>query len=214
MNDRAEKERIFNDRKLIPVPVLRQKRAAAERRGPLSDAELLRLAEATFAFTRVVPLNPADLRLRPEVRSWCAPDKCIRCDKTWTCPPACGSLDELEPKIRRFARGLLLVHEAKIRDMRDYPGMQDAGQTHKRAVLDFYATLLGTYPAAVALSAGSCSFCADCTYPDAPCRFPDFAFPSMEACGLLVSEVLAQHGLEFYTGNENKMSFVSCLLVD
>lgn len=213
MDDSKDKQRIFNDRKPISVPELRRRRAAAERRGPLSDADLLSLAKDTYGFTPVVPIDPQTLNFKPEVRAWCTPEKCTRCGKTWTCPPACGPIDEIEPKIRKFSRGWLLVNEAKLQSNKDYEGMHRGGQEHKISVMNFYADLLGTYPDAVPLSAGSCSFCKACTYPNAPCRFPDFAYPSMEACGLLVSEVCTQNGLDFYTGNDNTMSFVSCILL-
>ena len=37
----------------------------------------------------------------------------------------------------------------------------------------------------------SCGICKTCTYPDAPCRFPDRARRSMEACGIDVGAAAA-----------------------
>lgn len=204
----------LKDKKLIDVEALYRLRDAARERGPLTDAELERQAREDYGFTTVAPLKTEKLRLRADVRAMCTPDKCRMCGHTWTCPPGCGPLEEIDPKIRRFRRGLLLVHVADLADERDYATMRRTGEIHKDAVMRFYANVLGTYPDAVALSAGSCSFCRDCTYPDDPCRYPEFAYPSLEACGMMVSDVCEACGVPFYTGKNNKMTFCSGILLD
>lgn len=201
-------------RKRIDANRLIRLREESQRRRPLSEAEIERMIRETGSFSVAVPLATETLVPRPEVRAWCNPEACSRCGKTWTCPPACGSLNDTERMIRRYKRGWLLVHEGRLQHERDYDAMRRTGEAHKEAVLTLYASLLGTYPDAIVLSAGSCSFCHVCTYPDKPCRFPDFAYPSMEACGLLVRDVCEQNGIPFHTGTDQKMSFVSCILLD
>ena len=53
--------------------------------------------------------------------------------------------------------------------------------------------------------------CAKCTYPDQPCRFPDKAFTSMEAYGLLVTDVCKSADTPYYYGR-NTVTFTSCVL--
>ena len=61
------------------------------------------------------------------------------------------------------------------------------------------------------LSAGSCTLCRRCTYPDRPCRFPQRRMASMEAYGLLVSDVCRRSGLGYYYGT-GTMTYTSCVL--
>ena len=61
------------------------------------------------------------------------------------------------------------------------------------------------------LSSGGCGICEKCTYPDAPCRFPDRAFPSMEACGLVVNDVCKASGIPYNYGPRT-MTFTGCVL--
>ena len=61
------------------------------------------------------------------------------------------------------------------------------------------------------MGVGACSLCEECTYPDAPCRFPDRMATSMEACGLFVSKVCTDNGLAYNYGQGN-MAFTSCFL--
>ena len=50
------------------------------------------------------------------------------------------------------------------------------------------------------LTAGSCSLCKTCTYPNEPCRYPELAIPSLESIGLLVSDVCKLAGLPYNNG--------------
>jgi predicted metal-binding protein len=60
---------------------------------------------------------------------------------------------------------------------------------------------------------GACTRCGQCTYPDQPCRFPELAYPSMEAYGLVVSEVCKRNGAPYYNGPDT-VTFSSCMLVE
>jgi predicted metal-binding protein len=62
------------------------------------------------------------------------------------------------------------------------------------------------------MSAGGCGLCeGNCTYPSAPCRHPDLAFPSMEAYGLWVSKVCELSGVPYNNGKLT-MTFTGCYL--
>ena len=56
------------------------------------------------------------------------------------------------------------------------------------------------YSDILALGGAGCKLCAECTYPDAPCRFPEKRMSGMEAYGLVVSDVCMKNGLKYYYG--------------
>ena len=61
------------------------------------------------------------------------------------------------------------------------------------------------------MGAGACTLCAKCTYPDAPCRFPDKMISSMEAYGLVVAEVCQSADTPYYYGPLT-ITYTSCVL--
>ncbi len=67
-------------------------------------------------------------------------------------------------------------------------------------------------PDALPLSVGTCTLCPSCSCPDAPCRYPERAFNSMEAAGLLVSDVCSAARIPYYHG-KGTIAYVSCVLV-
>jgi predicted metal-binding protein len=61
------------------------------------------------------------------------------------------------------------------------------------------------------MGTAGCHRCEKCTYPDAPCRFPDEISPPMEACGLMVSQICKDNQVPYYYGKDG-ISFTSCYL--
>ena len=61
------------------------------------------------------------------------------------------------------------------------------------------------------LSTESCAVCEHCTYPDAPCRFPDRMFPSLEGFGILVTGLAEQCGIAFLN-EHNLVTWFSLVL--
>ena len=139
------------------------------------------------------------LSFLPEVREMCRADKCGRYDKSWSCPPACGTLEQCREQASAFDWGVLLQTTASLEDDFDIETMMEAEglqQKRFRAFID----LLGKDTPQLPLGAGSCTECVSCTWPDAPCRHPDRMTPSMEAFGLQVSDVCRAAEVPYYYG--------------
>ena len=153
-------------------------------------------------FDIVAPMDPKKLEFLPEVRSMCAADKCHHYGKTWSCPPACGSLEEWKEKSSRYSKGLLLQTIGDREDSYDIEAMMEAADTNKAQVEAFAKQIRAAGADVLLMSAGTCTRCQQCTYPDAPCRFPDMMFPSMEACGLFVSKICTDNVVAYNYGDE------------
>ena len=95
----------------------------------------------------------------------------------------------------------------------DYEGIQDAQERHKAAFAALARQARCLWPDCLPLTAGSCTLCHKCTWPDRPCRFPQKRLSSMEAYGLLVSDVCLRSGLAYNYGPDT-ISFTSCVLFE
>ena len=161
-------------------------------------------------FSHYGPLNVEKMELMEEVRDMCAADRCHAYGRSWVCPPACGTIPELREKIKEFSRGLLVQTTGELEDEYDYETMQEAGALHKERFLKFAQLMRSTGEKIMPMAAGTCTICKECAYPE-PCRFPDKAIPSMEACGLFVSKTCEDSGLKYYYG-KNTITYTSCVL--
>lgn len=156
-------------------------------------------------------LNTAALRVLPEVRNMCAADKCGAYGRSWACPPACGSLEFCARKIASYSFGVLVQTVGALEDEFDMDGINRTQRLHKKRFEVLARQARRIDPDCLPLTAGGCTRCAECTYPDKPCRFPGKRLSSMEAYGLLVSEVCTSSGMPYYRG-EKTITFTSCVL--
>lgn len=150
---------------------------------------------------------------RDEVRSMCAANLCQMYDHSWSCPPACGDIAEFQQKMNAYEHCLVVQTVAKMEDEFDFEVMAESGERQKRRVQDLAEAIdaAGLSADVMLLSAGSCTLCKECTYPDEPCRFPDKRLVSMEAAGLVVSEVCTQAGIPYNHG-QLTMTYSGCVL--
>ncbi len=56
---------------------------------------LIKDAKERFGFEEAGALNVETLEFLPEVRQMCAADRCRSFNRNWSCPPGCGTLEEI-----------------------------------------------------------------------------------------------------------------------
>lgn len=178
----------------------------------MTDQELLELA-ARCGFDHYAPLNVPALEFNPAVRDMCAAGRCGMYGKCWTCPPGCGTLEEISLRASAYHRGILLQSTGEMEDDFDVEVIMGTEVTQKERFKAFVTELRKEYPNCLPMSSGACTMCPTCTYPDAPCRAPHLAIPSMEAYGLLVSKTCEDAGLPYYYGPQT-ITYSGCVLVD
>ena len=164
-----------------------------------------------IGFEQAGPLDPATIELKEEVREMCASGKCTMYDKRWSCPPGCGTLDECRELLKGYTRGILVQSVGELEDNFDIETMMETEAAHKERFYAMRKALVEKGIDALAAGAGCCTICPECTYPDAPCRFPEEEMSSMEALGMLVLEVCKANDMRYFYG-ENTIAYTSCFL--
>lgn len=174
------------------------------------DALLVMAKEA--GFTYAASLDVAAIELKPEVRKMCADNTCGQYGRRWSCPPGCGSLEELRERVARYKAGILVQTVGELEDEFDVETMMETEQAQKEHMFALQEKILTLYPNALAIGSGCCTLCRSCTYPDAPCRFPEKQMASMEAYGMLVTEVCRANHMKYYYG-PCTLAYTSCFLI-
>ena len=188
-----------------------EKMIAAEGHKPDIN-ELTELAKEA-GFTFAAPLAMGSLEFREEVREMCSSDRCRSFGKSWSCPPAAGDLAVIRKRAERFRSGIVVQTCGDIQSSFDTAAMHAIMKAHKKNFDTLVRQIRFFYPECLPMGAGACTACRTCTYPDRPCRHPERMYISMEAYGLLVSDVAESSGLHYNYG-DNKMTFTSCILTD
>ena len=118
---------------------------------------------AEAGFTHSAPLDVSTLELRDEVRAMCSANTCRAYGKNWSCPPACGELEELRQRFAQYSRGILVQTVGEVEDSMDFEGMMEAEAAHKEHFGVLHEKLLEQWPGLLHCNCGEhvfnfCSF--------------------------------------------------------
>ena len=167
----------------------------------------LKEAAANSGFTEFGLIQTKDLRFYPEIRQFCQGNSCRNYDKSWACPPAIGSLEECREKVLKYDNMLLFSQKFQLEDSFDFEGMAEGMHSFKSTVDRFAEIIRPVVSDVLILSNEGCGRCKVCTYPEAPCRFPDRLYPSLEGFCFIVSELAGQAGIRYNNGPDTVTFF-------
>ena len=156
-------------------------------------------------------VDPKNVEFTEEVRKYCEDNTCRQYGATWACPPAVGTVDECRARAQNYGRMLLFSVKYDIEDSLDFEGMKRGMMAFKDvadSVDDGLKTVLTDY---LVLGNEGCGKCQKCTYPDAPCRFPDKVHGSIEGYGIFVFKLAEQSGVKYNNG-ENTITYFGAVL--
>ena len=149
-----------------------------------------------------------------ELLNSCKTNVCGHYNKSWTCPPASGSMEEQQKIVLSYKNVFVFTTKHDLEDSFDYEGMQQGEEQHISLTLEFRAILGNAFPV---YGAGSCPLCKDengksnCAFPE-PCVFPEKKIGSIEAAGINVSELSKSAGIQYNNG-PNTVTYFSMALM-
>ena len=158
-------------------------------------------------------LRTAEVRFHPEVRDLCEQNRCRSYGTTWACPPAVGTLEECRARVLSYEKLLLFSKAYLLEDSMDFRAVGEDMGDFKVCSRTLGRLTRPQYPGLLILSNESCRRCERCTWPEAPCRFPEDLQPSIEGFGFLVSELAQQAGIPYLNG-KNTVTFFGAVLYD
>lgn len=169
------------------------------------------IESAGFSHTERIHMETVELM--DEVREMCQNGNCGMYGKNWACPPGCGSLEDCRKNLSRYQKGILVQTVGKLEDSMDWEGIKEAEERHKKRFLETAEKLREICPEVLPLGAGTCTLCKECTYPGAPCRQSEKRISSMEAYGILVSDICTKNQMKYYYGPDT-IAYTSCYFFD
>jgi predicted metal-binding protein len=147
------------------------------------------------------------------IRDFCRENKCGKFQNNYMCPPYVGSTEEIEIKLRKFQKGLLVQYSRDIDVKNDRPGVIQTKMEfhHKILGLEDYLKETGINQM-WGMIGGNCGLCNVCKAVDKkPCPFPGQARTSMEAAAIDVISLLDSFGLDS-NFHSDKITWTGCIL--
>ena len=151
--------------------------------------------------------DTAKIRFTKEVRAMCEVNTCRQYGKTWACPPAVGSVEECRARVQQYDTMVVFSVKYDLEDSFDFEGMKAGMTRFKQVCRAIDAAVKPALTSCFILSNEGCDLCRECTYPDAPCRFPERSHGALEGYGILVSELAKQAGIRYTNGPDTVTYF-------
>ena len=102
-------------------------------------------------------------------------------DSTWACPPAVGTLQECEKKIKSYPQAVFFSSVAEVSDIMNMEEMLSTRRAHEDLTTEVGKYLNREGYETYILSTESCDICGKCAYKEGkPCRYPDRMHPCLE----------------------------------
>ena len=146
-----------------------------------------------------------ELLFSENVRYICKTE-CPMYGKSWSCPPACGTIEECKSLCMKYENGIIFSTVAEVQDASDLEETLPTRAEHTRVIREITERLFRE-DKPLLLSCESCSFCEKCAFPDAPCRFPAAMLPCIEGYGIVVTDLAERYNMDFYLSNDTVLWF-------
>lgn len=173
--------------------------------------KLLEISRDTGVFKAQV-VSVSDISFDESLRSYCEANVCGMYGKNHTCPPTVGDVSDLIRKAQSYGNALVFQTVCELEDSFDIEGMQTAAVRHSEtaeAIKSHLKPVIGPF---LQLGAGGCKVCDTCSKADdEPCRFPDRAVFSLEACGINVTNLAEISGMQYING-QNTVTYFGAFL--
>ena len=144
-------------------------------------------------------LSNDDLVFSDKIRTICETD-CKHYGKTWACPPAIESVSACMQKCHAYEYVFLFSSIAEVADNMDFAGCLNERKAHEKMSEEIGARFKEHFGDVLMLTTG-CTICDECTYPNAPCRFPDRSVSTIESHGILIMQTALELGMSYDCGN-------------
>ena len=138
----------------------------------------------------------------PAFRPYCEENLCGQYGANYSCPPDCGTPEEMKQRILSHKKALVLQSIWEISDYSDMPAIKQAKATHNAAEIRLAKHLRAEGCGGIIVGASGCALCSPCAKTRGePCLFPEYRYSCMSAYCIFVKKLADACGMEYDCGD-------------
>lgn len=167
----------------------------------MTQAQMIQFAlEEGFANAAIV--DTKDIVFDPSFRPYCEENLCGQYNANYSCPPTCGTPEEMKQHVLAHKKALVLQTIWEISDYSDKTALKQAKNAHNTAEIQLVKRLRQEGCDGLIVGASGCALCSPCAITKGePCRFPDYQFSCMSAYCVFVKKLADKCGMEYDCGD-------------
>ena len=135
-------------------------------------------------------------------RPFCQENLCGQYGVNHSCPPSCGTPEEMKQRVLSHKKALVLQTMWEISDFEDKEAIKQAKRGHNLAAIRLMKQLRSQGCPGFLVGASGCALCTPCTLQNGgECAFPDMRYSCMSAYCIFVKKLADACGLEYTPGD-------------
>lgn len=162
-------------------------------------------------FDEVRVLSTTELVFSSDVRKACIQNLCGRYNTNWSCPPACGSIEELKAIIQSYQHILIVTKIYQLQDPFDLETMEEGRKEITSLLRKLNKKYQLTKNNMMILGVGSCDLCSPCLYPSKACSYPEERIIALEGAGIDCLALAKSANIKYYNG-QNTLTYFAAIL--
>lgn len=165
-------------------------------------------------FADAAVIDTSEIVFDPSFRPYCEENLCGQYGVNYTCPPICGTPEEMKQKILSHKKAIVLQSVWEISDYTDKDAIKHAKKEHNAATIRLAKKMRADAHEGFLVGASGCALCSPCAVTEQkPCRFPEFAFSCMSAYCIFV-RLLAEKCNMTYACENGLLAFFGMYVFD
>lgn len=162
----------------------------------MTDHELLALAEAEGFLPALI--SPREIPVDGKFRVYCEENLCGKYGANYSCPPDCGTPEELHRQLLAERQVLVVEKIWEINGYEDKEGIRCSKRSTNAAVLRLMEKIRQAGYQGFCTGYNGCPLCDPCNrVENQPCKYPDKRISCMSAYCVDVAELASRCGLPF-----------------
>jgi len=149
-------------------------------------------------FADAAVVNTTDIVFDASFLAYCEENLCGQFGANHSCPPSCGTPEDMKQKILNYNRALVLQTVWEISDYQDNTLISAAKRSHRDYTFGLIEKLEQHGYQGFMVGASFCSLCAPCAITEGkPCTFPQRQYSCMSAYCIYVKDLADKCGMTY-----------------
>ncbi len=177
-------------------------------------AEQMIQAALEEGFSAADVISTGDIVFDPSFRPYCEENLCGQYGVNYTCPPDCGTPEEMRQRVLAHKIAVVLQTKWDISDYTDTAAIRHAKTSHNAASIRLAKKLRTAGHSGIIVGSSGCALCSPCAITQGkPCAHPEYCFSCMSAYCIYVKALTERCNME-YSCSDGKLAFFGLYVCD
>ena len=161
----------------------------------IEESKLINLGQS-LEFKKICKIDTSQLQFDCKFRSYCEQNLCGQYNKNYSCPPLCGTYEEMKSKILSYNNALVFQSQFVIHNLKDETSIKQIQKWHNSTMLKVLNSLSNND--GFIIGSSHCTLCNNCNKKqNKNCKYSKLKFSCMSAYCINVKELADVCGMDY-----------------